>query len=43
MEQGEQAASQWECAICFEALRIEQSVVTSCGRKADFFLCSFVF
>ena len=26
-------ASQWECAFCFESLRIEQSVVTTCVRK----------
>jgi hypothetical protein len=26
-------SGQWECAICFEELRIEQSCLTSCGRK----------
>lgn len=30
--EGEEASSSWECNICFEALRIEQSCLTTCGH-----------
>ena len=29
----EPPSSEWECNICFEALKIEESCITSCGRK----------
>lgn len=33
-QQNDASSSQWECAVCFEDLKIEQAVVTSCGRKS---------
>jgi hypothetical protein len=29
---GKKSSEQWECNICFEELKIEQSCLTSCGR-----------